>query len=89
MLSGYNREMPRTTLDIDGPVLRELKALRRQEKRSLGKIASQLLAEALATRKGGKAARAQHFSWIARPMKALVDISDKDALHAALDREVK
>jgi len=81
--------MPRTTLDIDGPVLRELRALQRLQRRSLGKIASQLLAEALATRQRGKAARAPRFSWIARPMNALVDISDKEALHAALDREEK
>ena len=79
--------MPRTTLDIEGPVLRELKALQRHEKRSLGKIVSQLLAEALSLRERGKVAKAPRFSWVSRPMKALVDISDKEALHAAMDRE--
>ena len=43
--------MPRTTLDIDAPLLRELKKLQEKEGRSLGKIVSQLLAEALARRK--------------------------------------
>jgi hypothetical protein len=40
--------MPRTTLDIDAPLLAELRKLQKEQRRSLGKIVSQLLAEALA-----------------------------------------
>lgn len=77
--------MPRTTVDIDGPVLREVRGLQRREGRSLGKVISELLAEALVERK--KRRPAPHFEWISRPMGALVDLSDKEALYAALDRD--
>jgi hypothetical protein len=76
--------MARTTLDIDTPILRELKKLRKEQGRSLGKIVSQLLAEALARQRTAPAA--SPLRWVARPMHALVDLSDKDAIHAVLDR---
>ncbi len=76
--------MPRTTLDIDGPILRELKELQAREGRSLGKIVSQLLAEALARRK--TAPELPKFQWVSRPMHALVALSDKEAIYGVLDR---
>jgi hypothetical protein len=75
--------MPRTTLDIDTPILRELKKLQAKERRSLGKIVSQLLAEALGRRKAEP--EAAPLQWVSRPMGALVDLSDKDALHDVVD----
>jgi Arc/MetJ family transcription regulator len=45
-----SRCMPRTTIDIDASVLFELKRRQRSEKRPLGELASELLAEALAGR---------------------------------------
>lgn len=77
--------MARTTLDIDAPLLRELKKLQAQERRSLGKIVSQLLAEALARRRG--APEPSKLQWTSRPMRALVDLSDKDAVYNVLDRD--
>jgi hypothetical protein len=77
--------MPRTTLDIDTPLLRELKKLQAQERRSLGKIVSQLLAEALARRKS--APELSKLQWTSRPMHALVDLSDKEAVYSVLDRD--
>jgi hypothetical protein len=77
--------MPRTTLDIEGPILQEVRALQRKEGRSMGKIVSELLAEALAQRK--TPSDAPKLTWICRPMRALVDLSDKEALYAVLDRE--
>lgn len=76
--------MPRTTLDIDAPLLRELKKLQKKEGRSLGKIVSQLLAEALARRK--TTPEPAKFQWLSRPMHALVDLSDKEAIYGVLDR---
>ena len=77
--------MPRTTVDIAAPILKEIKALQREDGRPLGQIVSQLLAEALSRR---SAARKPHeFRWISKSMRALVDLADKEALHAALDRE--
>lgn len=40
----------RTTLDIDAPIVGEVKALHEREGRSMGAIVSELLAEALAGR---------------------------------------
>lgn len=77
--------MARTTVDIDGPVLREVKALQKKERASLGKIISRLLAEALSRRKGAQSA--PRFKWVSRPMGELVDLTDKEAVHAAMDRE--
>jgi hypothetical protein len=76
--------MPRTTLDIDGSILKELRALQEKEGRSMGRIVSELLAEALARRK--RPCEAPQLAWVSRPMRALVDLSDKEALYAALDR---
>ena len=39
--------MARTTVDIDAPVLKEIKTLKKKEGRSMGEIISQLLVEAL------------------------------------------
>jgi len=74
----------RTTLDIDNMVLRELKKLQEKDRRSLGKIVSQLLAEALARRKA--APEVPKLQWVSRPMHALVALSDKEAVYGILDR---
>ena len=73
----------RTTLDIDAPILREVKALHEREGRSMGAIVSELLAEALAGRLLSPAAPA--FRWTSRDMKPLIDLADKEAVYAALD----
>jgi predicted AAA+ superfamily ATPase len=76
--------MARTTLDIDTPLLEELKKLQQKEKKSLGALVSQLVAEALARRfRSREKARVLH--WTTRAMGARVDITDKEALYAALD----
>jgi hypothetical protein len=73
--------MPRTTIDIDASVLHELKRRQRTERRPLGELASELLAEALA----GRAAEREPLRWAAQPMGARVDIDDKEALRRALE----
>jgi hypothetical protein len=73
----------RTTLDIDDPVLRELKRRQRAEGKSLGKLASELLARALADR--GTGTGAARFEWISRDMAARFDLADKEALYQAMD----
>jgi hypothetical protein len=75
----------RTTLDIDAPILREIKALQKKEGRSMGRIATDLLADALARRK--RPAGKQEFRWAARRMRALVDLADKEAVHRMLDSD--
>jgi hypothetical protein len=78
--------MARTTIDIDTPLLEELKDLQKKEKKSLGALVSQLLAEALAHR-ARRASVPRKLHWVSHPMGARVDISDKDALYAALDEK--
>jgi hypothetical protein len=85
MRSYHQCIMPRTTLDIDGPILRELRALQQKEGRFMGRIVSELLAEALSQRKGP--CEPPRLAWISRPMRARVDLSDKEAVYAVLDQD--
>jgi hypothetical protein len=75
----------RTTLDIDDPILREVKALHEKEGKSMGAVVSELLADALGRRR--TAHKRPSLRWTSRPMHALIDISDKDAVYAALDAD--
>jgi len=85
MLCNISSRIMRTTLDIDDPILREIKALHEKEGRSMGALVSELLAEALA-RRGSSRARSS-FRWIARDMKSLIDVADKEAVYALLDAD--
>lgn len=78
--------MARTTLDIDAPILRELKRLRDREGKSLGQIASELLADALARRRQAREP-ARPFAWTSQPMEARIDLEDRAAIWAALDED--
>jgi len=76
--------MPRTTIDIEAPVLRELKRLQKREGKSLGQLISELIAAALAREQEATEQR-RPFQWTSRPMGARVDLEDKEAVRAALD----
>jgi hypothetical protein len=78
-----SRIMARTTLDLDPTVLAELKRRREEEGKSLGRLASELLADALAATERSNVP--EPFSWTSQPMGARVDLDDKDALFAALE----
>jgi len=77
----------RTTINIDDPILKEIKGLQNKEGRAIGKIISQLLVEALAQRKTPK--ETPKLEWISRPMHNLVNLSDKEAVYFILDRAEK
>lgn len=74
--------MPRTTLDIDASVLRELKKRQRREKKTLGQLASELLAMALAAEQGTEL---PPLRWSSKPLGAKVDLEDKEAVRRLLD----
>ncbi len=76
--------MARTTLDIDTPLLKDLKRLQKKQKKSLGRLVSDLLAEALAQHRSGPR-RTEPFEWASQDMKPLVDVDDKERLYAVLD----
>ena len=73
----------RTTVDIDAPILRELKALQAREGKSMGRLVSDLLARSL--KHDAACDHATPREWFAKPMRARVDLLDKEALHRALD----
>jgi hypothetical protein len=74
----------RTTLDIEGLVLKELREIQKREGGTLGSIASRLLAEVLG--RGARRSAPPTFRWTARRMEARVDLVDKDAVYALLDK---
>ena len=74
----------RTTIDIDDPVLKDLKRLQAKEGKSMGRLVSDLLATALA---GVREEQPQYevFEWFSADMDAIVDIADRDAILDAMD----
>jgi len=77
--------MARTTLDIETPILKELKQIRKEEGGSLGNLVSRLLTDAIARRKA-RPAEAPSFQWNSQAMGALVDLADKEVVYTILDR---
>jgi hypothetical protein len=75
----------RTTIDIDDPILKEVKRLQRREGKSLGRLVSDLLAQSLAASKAAVPAEPPAFRWVAKPMRARLDLVDKHALLDAMD----
>ena len=74
--------MTRTTIDIDAAVLRELKRRQKREGKTLGQLASELLAGALDP---GSEPASVPFTWTSRSMKARVDLEDTEAVRRALE----
>lgn len=75
-------------MDIEDPILADLKKLRTWEKKSLGQLVSSLLAQALKTHDGTTTkSNGDEREWITVGMGARVDLSDKDAVNRILDAE--
>ena len=85
MLSFVASNIMRTTVDIDDPVLREIRIIHEREGRSMGAVVSELLADALARRRTRRQLPA--FRWTSRSMNARVNLADKDEFYAALDAD--
>jgi hypothetical protein len=66
-----------------------LKAIQKVEKRSLGRIASELLADALGARRRSRKPAPVEFAWHQASMRARVDLVDKEAVYAILDENSK
>jgi hypothetical protein len=75
--------MPRTTIDIDASVLRELKRRQRREKKTLGQLASELLSRALADEHVDDAL--PPLKWTSTELGLKVDLEDKEAVWKILD----
>jgi len=75
--------MARTTIDLDASVLRELRRRSAREGKSMGQVASELLARAVST---APDAPAPAFVWTSRDLgPPLVDLEDKEAVRRVLD----
>ena len=79
-----SRIMTRTTIDIDPTVLRQLKARQHREGKTLGRLVSELLSTAIQADADEPRPPAP-LAWSSRPMRALVDLDDPEALRRALD----
>jgi hypothetical protein len=76
--------MPRTTLNIDSSVMRELRRRSEREQTSIGELASRLLAREL---RREETPQPQPFAWVSGDLgKPAVDLEDTEALAALLDR---
>jgi len=85
MLVTVASRIMRTTNDIDDPILKDLKRLQRREGKSLGRLVSDLLAQALAASRQGRQAAAPAFVWHSQGMRARIDLADKGAVRDAMD----
>ena len=75
----------RTTIDLDPAVVKELKRRSKGAGKSMGRLASELLATSLREREGLREAQTD-LEWIARDLgQTLVDLEDKEAIRAVLD----
>lgn len=77
--------MPRTTVNIDAPILNDLKRLQKKLSKSLGRLVSDLLADAI--RRFERAEAPPPFTWATSEGRLLVDPLDKETVYAILDRE--
>ncbi len=73
-------------MDIDDPVLEEVRRVQRREGKTLSRTVSELLADALACH-GGEVSERPRLDWTSKPMGAHVDLEDKEAVYRILDRE--
>ena len=74
----------RITINIAGPIFEELKKIQEKEGgRTMGELVTGLLAEALQQR------YADHtdpeLAWVSQPMRARVDLTNKEAVYATID----
>jgi hypothetical protein len=75
----------RTTVDIDDPILKDLRRLQKREGKSLGRLVSELLSQALGQRRAS-AGQPAEFRWISSPMRAHVDLEDREAVFDVMER---
>jgi hypothetical protein len=75
--------MARTTIDLDPAVLRELRRRSEREGKSMGQVATELLASALANH---DPLPVPDFRWVSADLgRPLVDLEDPEAVRRALD----
>ena len=76
----------RTTVDIDDPILKDLKSIGKKEGKSLGRLISDLLAESLDRRKSERKPPPSP-EWITQKMDARLNLADREAVYAAMEAQ--
>jgi hypothetical protein len=75
----------RTTIDLDPTIVKELKRRSKGAGKSMGQVASELLATSL-REQAGRPRNPGGLAWIAKNLgRPLVDLEDKEAVRAILD----
>lgn len=75
----------RTTIDLDPTVLKELKRRSKGAGKSIGQVASELLATSL-REQAGSPRNPGGLTWIAKDLgRPVVDLEDKEAVRALID----
>jgi len=75
----------RTTIDLDATVVKELKRRSKSAGKSMGQLASELLATSLKEH-AGRPRKPDGLAWIAKDLgRPLVDLEDKEAVRALFD----
>jgi hypothetical protein len=75
----------RTTIDLDPTVVKELKRRSKGAGKSMGQVASELLASSLREH-AGRPRNPAGLTWIAKELgRPLVDLEDKEAVRGLLD----
>jgi transcriptional regulator with XRE-family HTH domain len=75
----------RTTIDLDAMVVKELKRRSKGAGKSMGQLASELLATSL-KEQDGRPRNPGDLAWIAKDLgRPLVDLEDKEAMRALRD----
>ena len=72
----------RITLDIDGPILRDLNRLKKKEGKSMGRLVSDLLAQAL--KENAAPVITAPPTWIAKRMGARTNLDSIKDLHSGV-----
>ena len=80
-----HQDIMRTTINIDDRILKDLKKIQEQEKQSLGRLISNLLAQALGDRQSVKRP-IRTTRWISKPMGDRVDWADREAVFQAMEQ---
>jgi plasmid stability protein len=80
-----SRIMPRTTFDLDATVLADLRRRAATEGKSMGQVASELLAGGLSEE---RPIESPPLSWVSKDMGPFkVDLENKEAVWNLIDRE--
>ncbi|MEA2629641.1 MAG: hypothetical protein QOJ10_2101 [Chloroflexota bacterium] len=75
----------RTTIDLDATVVKELKRRSKGAGKSMGQLASELLATSLKEH-AGRTRNPDILAWIAKDLgRPLVELEDKEAVRAVFD----